>query len=301
VTQVPAGQQGTGPEGPNIARVYDYILGGSHNFAADRSAAQEFLAIWPEAWQTMRANRAFLGRAVRYLAAEAGISQFLDIGSGIPTVGNVHEVAQKATTAARVVYVDSDEVPVLHSRAILAANDTVTAIQGDLRRPQEILAHPELQDLFDLSQPVAVLLVAVLHFVPVPDAPARLVAELRDALQPRSYLVLSHATADGQPSEVIEAHALYSQTTAPFQFRSHRDPGLFRRLRPSRAWPGAYPSMASRPSGRPWRAFRADPRVRGGGAQAMKLALRPRHQPWLISVPGSGMPAWPSARYHEEP
>lgn len=120
-----------------------------------------------------------------------------------------------------MVYVDSDEVAVLHSRAILAANDTVTAIQGDLRRPQEILAYPELQDLLDLSQPVAVLLVAVLHFVPGPDAPARLVAELRDALQPRSYLVLSHATADGQPSEVIEAHALYSQTTAPFQFRSH--------------------------------------------------------------------------------
>ncbi len=138
-------------DGPNIARVYDYLLGGSHNFDADRVAAAEFLARWPDARQTMAANRAFLGRAVRYLAGQAGIRQFLDVGSGIPTMDNVHAIAQQAAPDARVVYVDMDEVAVLHSRAILASNDGATAIQADLRSPQTILDHPGLHDLLDLS------------------------------------------------------------------------------------------------------------------------------------------------------
>jgi SAM-dependent methyltransferase len=137
----------------------------------------------------MRANRAFLGRAVRYLAAEEGIRQFLDIGSGIPTMGNVHEIAQQAAPAARVVYVDNEEVAVLHSRAILARNQNAIAVLADLRRPREILSSPQLLDLLDLSQPVALLLVAVLHFFPDSDNPAALVAELGDALAPGSFVV----------------------------------------------------------------------------------------------------------------
>jgi len=216
----PAGQQEA--DGPNIARVYDYLHGGSHNFIPDRESAAELLARWPDARETMIANRAFLGRAVRYLAGRAGIRQFLDVGSGIPTMDNVHAIAQQAAPDARVVYVDVDEVAVLHSRAILAANDRATAIQADLRSPQTILDHPELHDLLDLSQPTALLLVAVLHFLPgSPDAPAALVAQLRDALAPGSYVVISHGTTDGQPPHVAEAMEYYAQTTAEFQPRSH--------------------------------------------------------------------------------
>src|SRR5215471_18391342 len=150
-----AGQQDA--DGPNIARVYDYLLGGSHNFAADRASAAEFLARWPDARETMIANREFLGRAVRFLAGQAGIRQFLDVGSGIPTMGNVHAIAQQAASGARVVYVDIDEVAVLHSRAILDGNDHAIAIQADLRNPLAILDNPELRDLLDLSQPTALL------------------------------------------------------------------------------------------------------------------------------------------------
>ena len=218
----PAGQQEA--DGPNIARVYDYLLGGSHNFDADRVAAAEFLARWPDARQTMAANRAFLGRAVRYLAGQAGIRQFLDVGSGIPTMDNVHAIAQQAAPDARVVYVDVDEVAVLHSRAILAGNDRASAIQADLRSPRTILDHHGLHDQLDLSQPTALLLVAVLHFLPdSPDAPAALVAQLRDALAPGSYVVISHGTIDGQPPHVAEAMEHYVQTTADFQPRSHAE------------------------------------------------------------------------------
>jgi SAM-dependent methyltransferase len=221
---IPAGQQA---EGPSIARIYDYLLGGSHNFPADQEAAGEFLARWPDARETMRANRAFLGRAVRYLAAQAGVRQFLDIGSGIPTMGNVHEIAQQAAPGARVVYVDNEEVAVLHSRAILAGNDNATAVQADLRRPAQILGSPQLWDLLDLSQPVALLLVAVLHFFPDSGQPTALVAELRDALAPGSYVVISHGTTDGQAPHVAEAMGHYNQTTAAFQPRSRAEVTAF--------------------------------------------------------------------------
>jgi SAM-dependent methyltransferase len=210
-------------DGPAIARVYDYLLGGSHNFAADRAAARDFLARWPDAQLTMLANRAFLGRAVRYLAADAGIGQFLDIGSGIPTMGNVHEIAQQAAPGARVVYVDNDPVAVAHSQALLARNDHAAAIQADLRRPRQILDHPDLRELLDLSEPAALLLVAVLHFLTDADDPASLVAELRDALAPGSHVVISHGTTDGQPAHVAAAMRQYAQTTAPFQPRSHAE------------------------------------------------------------------------------
>ena len=181
-------------ERPNIVRVYDHLLGGSHNFVADRGAAQEFQAKSPGAARTIRLNWAFAGRAVRYLA-RAGIGQFLAIGPGIPTMGNVHEVARRYAAGARVVCVDNDEVAVLHHRAILDRNENAVAIQADLRRPTDILSNPQLQATLDLSRPAAVLLVALLHFLPYTANPAVLVAQLPDALAPGSYLVPGQVAA----------------------------------------------------------------------------------------------------------
>ena len=169
----------------NIARVYDYWLGGSHNFLADQDVARAMIAVDPNIRAMMRANRAFLGRAVRYLARESGIRQFLDIGSGIPTEQNVHEVARAAAPGSRIVYVDNDEVAVAHSRLMLEDNPDATVIQADLREPDKILADPETQLLIDFTQPVALLLLAVLHFVPDVANPGQILATLRDAVPPR--------------------------------------------------------------------------------------------------------------------
>ncbi len=214
-------EPGAEPDQANPARVYDLLLGGSHHFASDRAFAAQVRTTWPQAAQTMRANRAFLGRATRYLAAEAGIRQFLDIGSGLPTTGNVHEVAQQIAPDARVVYVDNDPVAVQHSRVVLAGTSSAVAIQADLRRPHEILAHPELRDLLDLTRPVGLLLVAVLHFIPDEQDPATLVAWLRDELPPGSYLVITHATGDGHGAEVASAGETYARSMPSFQLRSH--------------------------------------------------------------------------------
>ena len=183
----------------NIARVYDWWLGGDHNFRADQDAARAMIAVEPNARAIAGANRAFLGRAVRFLAAEAGIRQFLDIGSGIPTQNNVHQVAQDAAPGARVVYADADDVVVAHSKLILDGDPDAVVIQADVRDPSSILADPETQLLLDFSQPVAVLLVAVLHFIADADSPEQIVATLRDALPAGSYLVVSHACSDPQP------------------------------------------------------------------------------------------------------
>jgi S-adenosyl methyltransferase len=183
----------------NIARVYDYWLGGNHNFLADQDAARVMIAVEPNTRAVARANRAFLGRAVRYLAEEAGIRQFLDIGSGIPTAQNVHQVAQQAAPGSRVVYADIDPVAVAHSRLLLQDNPAAAVIQADLREPEAILAAPETQLLIDFGQPVAVLLVAVLHFIPDEADPWQIVATLRDALAPGSYLVLVHGTSESRP------------------------------------------------------------------------------------------------------
>jgi hypothetical protein len=198
----------------NIARVYDYWLGGSHNFRADQDAARTMIAMEPNIRAIMRANRAFLGRAVRYLAREAGIRQFLDIGSGIPTEQNVHEVAQAAAPGSRVVYVDNDEVAVAHSRLMLEDHPDATVIQADLREPTKILADPETQLLIDFTQPVALLLVAVLHFVPDAARPAEIVATLRDAVVPGSYVVICHSCRDAKPDTADSAAALYNSRVA---------------------------------------------------------------------------------------
>jgi len=168
----------------NIARVYDWWLGGDHNFQSDIDAARTSVALDQNMRGTARANRAFLGRAVRFLAGEAGIRQFLDIGSGIPTQDNVHQVAQAAAPGSRVVYVDNDDVAVAHSRLILEDDQDATVIQADLRQPAKILADPSVQLLLDFSRPVGLLLVAVLHFLPGDDEVRDILATLRGALAP---------------------------------------------------------------------------------------------------------------------
>ncbi|BCY13153.1 SAM-dependent methyltransferase [Actinoplanes sp. L3-i22] len=203
---------------PSAARVYDYFLGGAHNFAVDRALAGQIASMTPNIGETMRSNRVFLRRAVRYLAAQ-GVRQFLDIGSGIPTAGNVHEIALEAAPGARVVYVDIDPVAVEHSRAILAGVDGTGVILADMRDVDRVLAESEKLGL-DFGRPVAVLLAGVLHFVPDADGPAALVAALGAAVAPGSYLLISHATADGQPPEVIEAQRLSGRTGTEIALRS---------------------------------------------------------------------------------
>ncbi|MGM1057899.1 SAM-dependent methyltransferase [Saccharothrix sp. Mg75] len=196
---------------PSAARVYDYYLGGAHNFAVDREMAEQAIRMWPELPLIMQANRAFLRRAVQHCAAR-GVDQFLDLGSGIPTVGNVHEVARDADPAARVVYVDNDPIAVTYSRTILGDDRQTGVVQADLRRPDDVLSSPQVRDLLDLSRPVAVMMVAVLHFVP--EDPAGVVAAYRDAVAPGSLLVLSHATRDGQDDQADEHSDLYRNRTA---------------------------------------------------------------------------------------
>jgi hypothetical protein len=215
------------PEGidvnrPSAARVYDYILGGAHNFEVDRALGDELIRTSPDVADTMRANRVFLRRAVRFLA-QAGVRQFLDIGSGVPTVGNVHEIAQAAAPESTVVYVDVDPVAVGHSEAILAGNDLAGVICADMREPERIMQEARRLDLIDVSRPVAVLLAGVVHFVPDSDDPAGLVKHLVDGVVPGSYLLLSHSTFDGQPPEVIEAQALAARTATELYPRPHAE------------------------------------------------------------------------------
>ena len=187
---------------PNVARIYDYWLGGKDNFAADREAAERSAKAVPQLPWLSRENRKFLGRAVRFCAA-AGVTQFLDIGSGLPTMENVHEVAEQVITDPHVVYADNDPVVVSHAQALLAGPQT-EAIRGDLTRPEEILGAAEVLRLIDFDQPVALLIVATLHFIPDEADPAGAVARLRDALAPGSYLVISHI-------EVSPAHGAGTQ------------------------------------------------------------------------------------------
>ncbi|KAF4408365.1 MULTISPECIES: SAM-dependent methyltransferase [Streptomyces] len=214
---------------PSVSRIYDYYLGGSHNFEADREAARKAIGIMPGLPKIMQANRAFMRRAVRY-AAGSGINQFLDIGSGIPTFGNVHEVAEEAVPGARVVYVDNDPVAVAHSRAVLEDRETAAIAAADLRKPKEILGSPEARRLLDFGKPVALLLVAVLHFMTEDDEPAKAVAELRDALAPGSLLILTHASTEGGPitaKQGDEVQDVYRSATSPLVMRSRAEVEVF--------------------------------------------------------------------------
>jgi SAM-dependent methyltransferase len=182
--------------------MYDYYLGGKDNYAVDREAAQKMMATVPESVQMVAANRAFLVRAVRYLAAEAGIRQFLDIGSGLPTRQNVHEVAQAAAPGSRVAYVDHDPIAVAHGQALLAIDRNTEYTRGDLRQPEQILDDPRVRGLIDFGQPVAVLVVAILHFVGDQDDPRDILRRLRERMAPGSYLVVSHILDDPRPHEI---------------------------------------------------------------------------------------------------
>ncbi len=208
---------------PSPARMYDYFLGGSHNFPADRAAAEQIIALGSDVILVAQANRAFLRRAVTYLS-EQGITQFLDLGSGIPTVGNVHEVAQGIRPDAHVVYVDIDPVAVTHSASLLAGNPTASVIQADARDSESILNHPEVRRLLDFSRPLGLLMVGFLYFIQDDADAERLVRSLRDALAPGSYVVISHALseyAEAAPSDLVEeAEAVYNRSTNPYRLRS---------------------------------------------------------------------------------
>jgi SAM-dependent methyltransferase len=204
---------------PSAARVYDYFLGGAHNFEIDRQLAEQIAAMTPNLPDTMRAGRAFLRRAVAELT-RAGIDQFLDVGSGIPTVGNVHEVSQEINSNTKVVYVDIDPVAVAHSRSILDGNPNTAVIQADLRDPQHILDEARKTGLIDFSRPVGVLLAGVVHFVPDADRPDAILKVLRDAVAAGSYLVISHSTFEDQPAEMLEAQKLSARTATEITLRS---------------------------------------------------------------------------------
>ncbi|MDT0268388.1 SAM-dependent methyltransferase [Streptomyces sp. DSM 44915] len=192
---------------PSVSRMYDYYLGGSHNFEVDRVTARKALEAFPGLPKIMQANRAFMRRAVRY-AVNRGITQFLDIGSGIPTFGNVHELAIGANPAARVLYVDNDPVAVAHSRAVLRDVPGAGSVAGDFHEPEAILGSPEAKELLDLTQPVVLMLVALLHFVPDDQEVRQRLATLRDALAPGSLLVLSHASVQHGPVTVEQGERL---------------------------------------------------------------------------------------------
>jgi len=199
---------------PSAARAYDALLGGAHNFAADREFARKAELVFPGVGASCRANRAFLRRVVLHLV-RAGVRQFLDIGSGIPTVGNVHEIVQAADPGCRVVYVDNEPVAVAHSQLLLKDNDNATIVMADLREPKSILEADETRRLLDLDQPVALLMFAILHFIPDADDPAGLTAHYRDALVPGSYFGVTHATADSRPEEMSALEKLYATSSNP--------------------------------------------------------------------------------------
>ena len=209
--------------------MYDYYIGGKNHFAADRAVADRALASWPAGRIGLRENRRFLGRAVRYLAAEAGIRQFLDIGSGLPATNNVHEVAQAAVPSSRVVYVDNDPLVLTHARALLtSAPDGRTAyVQADLRKPSSILTSPAVREVLDFGQPIALMLIAVLHFLSDEDKPDEVIGALLDAMPPGSYLAASHITSEHDPVAVGGGQQVYRDAGIPMH---NRDADQFARL-----------------------------------------------------------------------
>lgn len=207
-TWVPAGFQ---LERPSAARIYDYFLGGYHNFAIDRDIAEKFLAVYPDLIGSAFVNRAYLRRAAEYVV-DQGIWQLLDLGSGIPTAGNLHEIVRRHNPATRVVYVDLDPVAIAHSEAILAGDSQTVAIQGDLAEAETILNHPKVQSLLDFSQPVGLFAIAALHFVREEERLQHALQVFREALVPGSYLALSVWTFDDAPEGTQE---LYGDMNKP--------------------------------------------------------------------------------------
>ncbi|ANZ42779.1 hypothetical protein BBK82_15935 [Lentzea guizhouensis] len=208
-------------ERPSVARVYDYWLGGAHNFAADRAVGQKALDFMPELREVILNHRAFLRRVVRHLL-DQGVRQFLDLGSGIPTVGNVHEIAQSADPDAKVVYVDVDPVAVAHSRSLLNGNGRVTVLQADVRDPAAVLTSPEATGLLDFDEPIAVLMIALLHFVSDDEDPAGIIGGYRDRLAPGSFLAMSHAgwEADEETGSYRAVRTMYDRNVTPMTYRN---------------------------------------------------------------------------------
>ncbi|MGM1059319.1 SAM-dependent methyltransferase [Saccharothrix sp. Mg75] len=207
---------------PSAARLYDYLLGGGHNFAADRELAERFVRAQPNARTIARLNRSFLRRAVLHLVG-AGVRQFLDLGSGIPTVGNVHEIAQRADPACRVVYVDFEDVAVAHSRMILEDDERATILQEDLTDPDAVLDAARGTGLVDFAEPLGVLAVGVFHFVPPEKDPAGVVAAYRDAVVPGSFFAFSQFTADLQPEETARVVEVMRRSANPVFPRTHEE------------------------------------------------------------------------------
>ncbi|GAA2777698.1 SAM-dependent methyltransferase [Saccharopolyspora taberi] len=218
MTDDPAAPRSADLRRPNAARMYDYYLGGSSNFEVDRAAADALIELIPRTREGARANRSFLARAVRF-CREQGVRQFLDLGSGIPTVGNVHEIAQADDPEVRVVYVDHEPVAVAHGRRLLRDNPATMFVLADLRDTGEVLTRAA--ELLDFSEPVAVLMVAVLHFVPGAEAGAALAA-YREAVQ-EGFLVLSHATVEDPSLDVDALMKTYGNTETPFCPRSREE------------------------------------------------------------------------------
>jgi hypothetical protein len=211
---------------PHPARVYDYFLGGKDNFAADREVARQALAVAPSMRTAVRENRAFLGRVVRYLVAEAGITQFLDLGSGLPGVGNVHEVAQAVQPSARVVYVDNDPIVLAHGRALLASSPQgrCAYLQADIRDPEYILRHPLTRETLDFGRPVALILNAMLHFFADEEEPGKIVETVLAALPSGSYVAASHGTAEYSPAQRVDGGVqAYRQGGMPVHMRDGSD------------------------------------------------------------------------------
>jgi SAM-dependent methyltransferase len=208
---------------PSAARIYDYFLGGAHNFEVDRRAAEAMEQVHPAIALGMRANRSYLRRAVNYLAKE-GVDQFLDLGSGIPTVGNVHEIAQRANPAARVVYVDIEPIAVTHSNTILSGNELAVAIRADIRNASEVLSDPTVNGFLDLSRPVGLILAGVLQYVSDEDDPAGMVQGYAQRLVPGSHVAMSHPSTDELTMERLAGAAaasdVFSRTETPFRYRT---------------------------------------------------------------------------------
>ncbi|MEU1388834.1 MULTISPECIES: SAM-dependent methyltransferase [unclassified Nonomuraea] len=213
---------------PSVARVYDYMLGGKDNFEIDREVAQMALRIAPDAPQAARSNRDFLARVVRDLVVEAGIRQFLDIGSGLPTQGNVHEIAQAAAPGCRVVYVDHDPIVLVHGRALLAVDDGTTVIEADIRRPDDVLDHPETRQLLNLDEPVGLLLFGILHHLSDEEDPAGITARLAGRLAPGSHVAVSHFhnPMEERPEvsrQAFEAERLFNDTMGTGRWRTREE------------------------------------------------------------------------------
>jgi hypothetical protein len=206
---------------PSAARIYDYALGGAHNFAADREAGNELFRVYPDGMLVARSNRLFLQRAVRYCYNQ-GVRQFLDLGSGIPTVGNVHEIAHQLDPHCRVVYVDNEAIAVATTRHMLADVPNAMIVDADMRDPDRVLDAPATRQLLDFTEPLGIMMVAVLHYVSEDDDIEGLVERYRSVLVPGSFLVVSHTTADDQP-EAEEIRKIFAKTPTPVTHRSHAE------------------------------------------------------------------------------